>query len=352
MARLTLVAHSLPGSRMEAVIQPRPVRDTDVASIQEWMQRHDMRRMAKDTVHQAVDLVAQEWIIHPVRQYLDSLKWDGVPRLGGWLNAYLGVDPQGSYAATIGTMFLISMVARIYQPGCKVDHMIVLEGDQGLLKSTACSILAGKWFSDSLPDIHNSKDASQHLNGKWLVEVSELSAFTKSESEALKAFITRSEERYRPSYGRKEVIEPRQCAFIGTTNKAAYIKDETGGRRFWPATATIIDLEALARDRDQLFAEAVHRYKLGEPWWPDKAFEAQYIKPQQDTRYESDAWEDAIQTFLTGKRATSILEVAREGLLIDLPKIGTADQRRIAAALVRLGWLAGKKTMHGVPWTK
>jgi predicted P-loop ATPase len=352
MARVTMMAHRPPASRIEAVpADGRPIRDSDVTALQEWLQRHGMRGMAKDTVHQAVDLVAQECLFHPTRQYLDRLEWDHVPRLGGWLNAYLGVD-HGDYARTIGTMFLISMVARIYQPGCKVDHMIVLEGDQGLLKSTVCGILAGKWFSDSLPDIHNSKDASQHLNGKWLVEVSELSAFTKAESEALKAFITRQEERYRPSYGRKEVIEPRQCVFIGTTNKANYIKDETGGRRFWPVICTIIDLAALARDRDHLFAEAVYRYKAGETWWPDREFEMEYIKPQQDARYENDVWEDAINTFLANRTNTTILEVAREGLLIDLPKIGTADQRRIGAALVSLGWIRGDRTKHGFPWIK
>ena len=159
------------------------------------------------------------------------------------------------------------------------------------------------------------QDASQHLNGKWLIEVSELSALYKSDSEALKAFISRKEERYRPTYGRKEVIEPSQCVFVGTTNKSVYIKDETGGRRFWrPNTASSI--KALARDRDQLFAEAVALYNQGVRWWPDKTFEAEVIKPQQDARDESDAWEQPVAEYLADKRRVTIGDIASNALFI------------------------------------
>jgi predicted P-loop ATPase len=352
MLRAPLLTSPVPG--VDATDLPRPVRDNDVTAVQEWLQLAGLTSIGKDTTHQAVDLRASERAFHPVRDYLDGLRWDGTKRLDGWLHRYFGAQDT-PYIQGIGRMFPISMVARIYKPGCKCDYMLVLEGPQGALKSTACQILGGPWFSDHLPDIRSSgKDVSQHLNGKWLIEISEMSSLDKAEAAALKAFVTRQEERYRPSYGRREVVEPRQCVYIGTTNKHAYLRDETGGRRFWPVQCGNIDIAALERDRDQLFAEAVELYRRGEHWWPDRAFEAEHIKPHQDQRYEADAWEQAIGEFLIREQSnyTTILEVARNGLDISTPRIGTADQRRIAAALERLGWERGQHTQFGLPWHK
>ncbi|WP_264797800.1 VapE domain-containing protein [Acidocella aminolytica] len=328
----------------------RPVTDVDVSGVQEYLQLKGLRSISKDTMHQAIDAYAHELKFHPVQDYLNSLKWDGEPRLAGWLNAYLGVE-QNAYASGIGTMFMISMVARVFQPGCKCDYMLVLEGAQGARKSTACAILGGTWFSDNLPDVRNGgKDVAMHLNGKWLIEVAEMSALDKAEAAALKAFITRPVERYRPTYGRKEVIEQRQCVFIGTTNKTAYLRDETGGRRFWPVKVGIIDTDALTRDRDQLFAEAAARYQRGEKWWPDGSFETEHIKPQQEARYEADAWEHEIARYLVTQSKVTVGQVAKEALHIETPKLGTSEQRRIAAALERLGWKRGNRTEAGRWW--
>ena len=355
MMRAPMLLGPVPSLLIEhevATTSPRPVSDTDVAALQEWLQLACLESLSKDVTHQAVDLRATERSYHPVRDYLEAQRWDGTQRVRSWLATYLGAEPS-LYASAIGQMFILAMVARVYEPGCKADYMLILEGPQGARKSTACAILGGPWFSDNLPDIRNAgKDVAQHLNGKWLIEVAEMSALDKTEAAALKAFITRPVERYRPSYGRKEAFEPRQCVFIGTTNKDAYLRDETGGRRFWPVKVGRIDTDALARDRNQLFAEALTLYRAGRKWWPDQAFEAEHIAPQQDARYEADAWEQAVADYLVNESRTTILDVARDGLNIETQRVGTADQRRIAAILERMGWRRGSRTKAGVPWER
>jgi predicted P-loop ATPase len=142
-------------------------------------------------------------------------------------------------------------------------------------------------------------------------------AMGKAESSLLKSFISWQTERYRPSYGRREVIEPRRCIFVGTTNKDSYLRDETGGRRYWPIKAGRISLDALAHDRDQLFAEAVAAFQTGEHWWPDKSFEREHMIPQQEARYEGDAWEEMIKHYLDLQLQprVTIGQIAKEPLI-------------------------------------
>ena len=199
------------------------------------------------------------------------------------MHEYLGA-PDDEYHKAVGKMFLISMVARVMKPGCKVDYMLILEGPQGQLKSTVCRILAGDdYFSDTLPRLKHGDEVrlSMHLRGKWLIEIAELSTFNKAEAADLKAFLTRQDEQFTAKFAHTEAKEPRQCVFIGTTNQDYYLRDETGDRRSWPVVGGAFKIDDLRRDRDQLFAEAVADYRAGTHWWPDPKFEAAVIKPQQ-----------------------------------------------------------------------
>ena len=334
----------------------RAASDGDVTGVQAHLQWQGFRRLGKDATHDAVAKFARENGFHPLRNYLNALVWDGVERLPMWLVKAFGAK-QNEYAEQIGTMFLIAMVARVIRPGCKVDYMLVLEGEQGEMKSSACNILAGGYFSDQLPDI-TSKEAFQHLRGKWLIEVAELRAYSRAAVDHFKEFLVREVEQYRPPWGRKDVYEPRQCCFIGTTNKTLYLRDETGNRRFWPIKTGKIDLDWLRQNRDQMFAEALVLYRKGVHWWPDRDFERQTIRAEQESRYEGDIWEEPIRLFLDGLavKKTTLFEVALGALHYEkeppsansyqpnpprgtpINRCGPREQQRIAAVLTHLKW--------------
>jgi predicted P-loop ATPase len=332
----------------------RPVEDVDVHLLQEWLQLNGMPDVSSKTASEALLTRAHECSFHPIRQYIGSLIWDGVPRLGTWLAAYLGA-PLNKYCEHIGRMFLTSMVARIAEPGCQADHMMVLEGPQGILKSSAAQVLGGKWFSDALPEVSgDARAASQHMRGKWLIEVSEMHALKRTEATQLKSFLTRRKEIYLARFGRHESYEPRQGVFIGTTNESQYLKDPSGGRRFWPVQCGVsgrIDLDLLAANRDQLFAEARENYTNGGQWWPDQTFENELIKPQQAARLATDPWEPRILEYLLGKDRTTVREIARDALgFIDKELRGDISVR-IAAVLQANGWV-DKKDRGGRYWAR
>jgi predicted P-loop ATPase len=273
---------------------------TDDIRLADWLQ-HKGIMVNVPIAAQAVQAVAEKRKFHRVREYLDSLQWNGIPLLDEWLFRYTGVTPN-DYTRAVGAKWCISAVARIYDPGCKVDTCLILQGEQGDLKSTALQALAvnPKWFTDQMDDV-GTKDSQLQLAGVWIIELSELDSLSKSESGRIKAFLSRQTDRFRPPYGMRLITAPRQCVFTGSVNPETFLKDETGARRFWPVKVGVVggvDIPALTKDRDQLWAEAVHRYRAGEKWWLDTPELIQQAKQEQSERYEGGVWDDLITKWL------------------------------------------------------
>jgi predicted P-loop ATPase len=294
-----LVMRPLPWDDPAATL-PRPWSDADDVRCAEWLQHREIN-VAPVTVSRSVGAVAREVRVHPVRDYLAGLLWDGVSRLERWVVTYLGAEDTPLNRA-IGSRWMISAVARIMQPGVKADHMLILEGPQGAKKSSAIKVLAGAdWFTDELAEI-GSKDAAQQMRGIWIIEIAELDAIGRAEVSRIKAYLTRTTDRYRPPYERYVITVPRQCVFAGSVNPETYLRDETGNRRFWPVRCGEIDVDALARDRDQLWAEAVARYREGAIWWLEEPELIALAKAEQDQRYHADAWDARIDRWLLYER--------------------------------------------------
>jgi predicted P-loop ATPase len=306
-----------------------------------WFQREQISPSMGD-LGRAVQAAARHNPFHPVREYFDALVWDGVPRLVTWLVSYFHAE-DSDYVRAIGLRYLISAVARIYRPGCKVDHVLVLEGPQGKQKSEALRRLVkiDAWFTDRLSHVA-SKDAALEVIGVLLVEIAEMDALTKATTSAIKSFLTRRRDRLRPPYGRHTVNHLRQCVFAATINPPAggYLKDPTGARRFWPvACHGMIDIAGLEAARDQLWAEAVHRFKAGAPWWLETPELEALATAEQAARFVVDAWEEPIRAWLGDRNDISLRDVLKGVFGLTDPADWTpAIQKRVGTILTKLGF--------------
>lgn len=323
---------------------PRRWRDEDTVAIQQYIQRNYVSAISREKVDGALGAWARSrWAFHPIREYLDRLRWDGKPRIDDWLQAYMGSGgAPRDYLRAVGSKWLISAVARVMDPGCQADCALVLEGGQGLRKSTALRTLAGDdYFSDSLPDDLSGKDASDHVRGKWIIEMNELEQFKRSEIETVKSFISRRVERFRPAYGRNEIEYPRQCVFAGSTNSDQYLVDDTGNRRFWPVTCHGVNLAALKKDRNQLWAEAHNRYVAGERWYLDSNIEALAVK-QTERRRLTDPWQDELARIVSTGDLKDQDELrpgqALNALGVETEKLTAFNAARVGKILKALGW--------------
>ncbi len=343
---------------------PHAWSDTEDILLAEWLQ-HEGILISRELAGQAVEAVSRERSFHPVKQYLGGLRWDGKPRLSRWLQTYLGADPeeQGAgpdkqageaYLAAIGARWMISAAARVMRPGCKADCCLILEGPQGAKKSTALRTLAGPWFADEISDL-GSKDSAMQTRGVWILELAELDALTRPEASKVKAFMSRATDHFRPPYGRRVIDLPRQCVFAGSVNHSNYLKDETGARRFWPVKCGSIDVEALARDRDQLWAETLVRFQDGDPWWLETPELAEQARAVAADRYDADVWDSLVLEWADGRIASgmdsvSVPEILQSCLQKNPGQWTRADEMRVARGLRSGDWERYRDRRRDMEW--
>lgn len=320
--------------------------DTDTDRLRIWLtEKYRFTPKSADALG-AVVVAAEANRFHPVREYLSGLEWDREMRVAAWLHRYLGAN-HNPYHSLVGQMFLIGAVARVMRPPVKLDTVLILEGLQGLGKSTALSILAGEWFTDT-PLVLGDKDGFQQMQGVWIIELAELDSFNKAESTRAKQFFGSQVDRYRPSYGRMTQTFPRQCVFAGTTNQDAYLRDATGNRRYWPVMCSKVDAEQLQRDRDQIWAEAFHLYQQGFQWWPSEKEKSLFVVEQEE-RFESDVWEELIERWLRGHTRERVLisELMEEALGMQAAQMKPPEQKRVGQIMAHLGWHKVRARVEG-----
>lgn len=323
--------------------------------VREWSDNEDLKatlymqralglsKMSDDMVHRSLILVARRNVRNEPRDWMESLTWDGQERVATFLPTYFGAKDT-EYTRAAARNFWIGMIARVFSPGCKVDNMLVLEADQGAGKSSALAVIGGKWYAEAHESVM-SKDFYMTLQGKLLVEIGEMDAFSRAEANKVKQVITCTTDRFRAPYERAAQDYPRHNIFAGTTNDDAYLRDPTGGRRFWPVRCgKVVDGDLLALDREQLFAEAVELYRSGEPWW---YMPVEETRAEQESRRVADVWEEAIGFYLATKKETTLADVLEYGLSLETNKIQPQDQNRAARALRSLGWENTAATRDG-----
>lgn len=324
--------------------------------------------ISRAALAEAIQTVAHTRRFHPIREMLQGLKWDEKSRIDNWLVHVLGETPYTlskpmlEYLQIVGRCWLLGMVYRVMEPGCKFDYCPVLEGAGGLRKSTLVEALAGsEYFSDTPFEVGRGKEAQEQVQGLWLYEIAELTHFSKAEVGAIKAFISSKVDRYRVAYGATVGSFARQCLLVGTTNENTYLRDRTGNRRFWPIPVRhIINTDWIKKYRDQLLAEAFALYLQGVAYTPTTEQERRLFVPMQESRLvETAVLSELLHVLTRSPTAAGIGAVVNElaefvtiaqltlALGVDAAKSTPALEGQIRSWLDHEGWERSKKQING-----
>lgn len=327
--------------------------DEEATMCSHWLSTNKKYEPSRDLMHEGAVIASYEYQFHPVKEYFESLVWDGHKRVHNWMHNYLGAQDD-QYVRAVGLKTLVACIKRIYEPGCKFDYITVLEGNQDTGKSTAWRILASKpWFGDTPIDI--SKEWSiMKTFGKIMYEWAEMETYRKSNTQAMKAFLSSDTDTVRLPYNRTVQAIPRQGIFVGTFNPEkdkdiGWLHDTTGNRRYWVVSTSVsgeIRNDKLEQARDQLWAEALVLYKAGTPIYFEDIKVIQQAQAEQAKRMGKDPWYDAIETWLNAPHNLDKMiftgdEIFKDCIGGGLERYKRPEMSRISNVMVMLGWIKG-----------
>ena len=320
--------------------------DNDFIELKYYISKEYKVEVPIATLIEASVLMALRRKYHPVRDWVDSLKWDGKHRLDKWLIDYCGCD-DNAYIRMVARKILVAAIARVYNPGCKFDFMAILEGSQGIGKSQLVRAIAGDWYLDTYIK-GRDKDIVDKFRGAWIVEISELVGFKREDVESLKSFISRQTDRERLSYRRNSEDYPRQCIFIGTHNPSGdntYFYDDTGNRRFWAIDCRKSDYNGIKKVREQLFAEAKIFYEQGEKLYLDHDDAVRIAEQSQEDRLPIDPWTRPISIYIKGKDMVFAEDILKDALHIPIERQNRGHQMKVGQIMKSMGWLKHRESV-------
>lgn len=328
--------------------------DTDLIHLKYYISVVHNKEYPTQLINEAILIQAMERSYHPIKDYLEGLKWDNTPRLRSWLTELTGAKPS-KYVSDISEIILCAAIARIYDTGCQFDYMSILEGEQGIGKTTLLKILGGKWYLNAhLSTTESKKDLVDIMRKAWIIEISELSGFKKAAIEDIKTFISKTTDTVRMPYARHSEDFPRHNIFVGTHNPSGdnqYLKDDTGNRRFWPVECIDIDIEKAHKWRDQLWAEALIRYKEGiELFLKDKE-SLEILGEFHVDREPYNPWDSMIKEHLLSKNSVFNKEIMKDVFGLDTGRLSYLEMQSKVTAIgkhmKKAGWVRGDNKKRG-----
>ena len=327
-------------------MKDNPLKDTDYTRIKRWMYKHYNVHFTTDSIVEATNYIAEVNGHNPLTSWLNKSVWDGVPRMDEWLVRACGTE-DNKLNREIGRRWLVQCVARAMEPGCKADCVLILVGPQGARKSTTFRILGSpEYFCDTPMDI-GSSNAYMQIHRAWIYEVAELDSIRRARNSSTKAFLSAQEDTFRLPYARQTVTLKRHTVFCGTTNKAEFITDETGSRRYWPIQVGKMNTDWTEHNRHQLWAEAVVAYKNGEKWYLENETQEKLNEQSSDFR-QFDPWHEIIERYIRANGVNlSTTDLMEQGLKLEKYQMTRASEMRVGDIMRQLGFERVRRRIFG-----